>query len=88
MRTQRVVMCRIKDPGQGFSLEELKHTALANPPDNPFLHMAVREERGMRPGGFGILMAKKLVDELLYNEQGNEVLLVKYLDKSAESQAG
>jgi hypothetical protein len=33
-------------------------------------------------------MAKKLVDELLYNEQGNEVLLVKYLDKSGESQAG
>ena len=88
VRTKRVVMCRIKDPGQGFSLEELKHTALANPPDNPFLHMAVREGRGMRPGGFGILMAQKLVDELLYNEQGNEVLLVKYLDKSAESQAG
>ena len=88
VRTKRVVMCRIKDPGQGFSLEELKHTALANPPDNPFQHMAEREARGMRPGGFGILMAKKLVDELLYNEQGNEVLLVKYLDKSAESQAG
>ena len=88
VRTKRVVMCRIKDPGQGFSLEELKHSALANPPDKPFLHMAVREARGMRPGGFGILMAKKLVDELLYNEQGNEVLLVKYLDKSAESQAG
>ena len=88
VRTKRVVMCRIKDPGQGFSLEELKHTALTNPPDNPFLHMAVREASGMRPGGFGILMAKKLVDELLYNEQGNEVLLVKHLDKPTESRAG
>jgi anti-sigma regulatory factor (Ser/Thr protein kinase) len=87
VRTKRVVMCRIKDPGEGFSLEELKHAALGNPPDDPFLHMAVREARGMRPGGFGILMAKKLVDELLYNEQGNEVLLVKYLDPAA-SQAG
>jgi hypothetical protein len=38
----------------------------------------------MRPGGFGILMAKKLVDELLYNEQGNEVLLVKYLSNPSE----
>jgi len=84
VRTKRVVMCRIKDPGEGFSLEELKHSALANPPDNPFHHMAEREARGMRPGGFGILMAKKLVDELLYNEQGNEVLLVKYLDKPGE----
>ena len=84
VRTKRVVMCRIKDPGEGFSLEELQHTALANPPDNPFHHMAEREARGMRPGGFGILMAKKLVDELLYNEQGNEVLLVKYLGKPGE----
>jgi anti-sigma regulatory factor (Ser/Thr protein kinase) len=84
VRTKRVVMCRIKDPGEGFSLEELQHTALANPPDDPFHHMAEREARGMRPGGFGILMAKKLVDELLYNEQGNEVLLVKYLDKPGE----
>ena len=84
VRTKRVVMCRIKDPGEGFSLEELQHTALANPPDNPFQHMAEREARGMRPGGFGILMAKKLVDELLYNEQGNEVLLVKYLSNPSE----
>jgi anti-sigma regulatory factor (Ser/Thr protein kinase) len=42
--------------------------------------MAVREELGLRPGGFGILMARKLVDELLYDEKGNNVLLVKYLD--------
>ena len=84
VRTKRVVMCRIKDPGEGFSLEELQHTVLANPPDNPFQHMAEREARGMRPGGFGILMAKKLVDELLYNEQGNEVLLVKYLSNPSE----
>ena len=34
----------------------------------------------MRPGGYGILLAQKLVDELIYNEDGNEVLLVKYLN--------
>jgi hypothetical protein len=28
-------------------------------------------------------MASKLVDDLIYNEKGNEVLLVKYLDKPA-----
>ena len=42
--------------------------------------MAVREEQGLRPGGWGILMAKALVDEVIYNEHGNDVLLVKYLD--------
>jgi anti-sigma regulatory factor (Ser/Thr protein kinase) len=41
-----------------------------------------REAQGIRPGGFGILMAKELVDDLLYNQQGNEVLLIKYLNKS------
>lgn len=86
VRTKRLVMCRVKDPGAGFSLDELKHSALANPPDEPFLHMTEREARGMRPGGFGILMAKKLVDEMLYNERGNEVLLVKYLGKPTDSQ--
>jgi hypothetical protein len=28
-------------------------------------------------------MAKGLVDELLYNQQGNEVLLIKYLKNTA-----
>jgi len=35
----------------------------------------------MRAGGYGVLMAKELVDELIYNEKGNDVLLIKYLDK-------
>lgn len=29
--------------------------------------------------GFGILMTRNLVDELVYNQRGNEVLFVKYL---------
>ena len=81
VRTSRMVLCKIKDPGTGFSLEELKHSAISNPLDQPFLHMEEREHRGMRPGGFGILMSKKLVDDLIYNEKGNEVLLIKYLDR-------
>ena len=38
-------ICQVKDPGKGFSLEELKHSAVANPPDEPFRHMAERESR-------------------------------------------
>ena len=83
VRTRRMVLCRVKDPGQGFSLEELQHSAIANPEEEPFKHMETREAQGRRPGGFGILMATKLVDDLIYNEKGNEVLLVKYLDKPA-----
>ncbi len=80
VRTKRMVMCKVKDPGDGFSLEELKHTAIDNPPDEPFRHMEEREAKGLRPGGFGILMSRKMVDDLIYSEKGNEVLLIKYLD--------
>ena len=36
---------------------------------------------------FGILMTRAFVDELLYNEKGNEALLIKYLipDKTPDS---
>jgi DNA-binding response OmpR family regulator len=88
VRTQRMVICKVKDPGQGFSLEELRHSAMSNPSDDPFRHMAEREVSGKRPGGFGILMAKNLVDDLIYNQPGNEVLLVKYLDKPERAGRG
>jgi DNA-binding response OmpR family regulator len=81
IRSRRAIACRVKDPGQGFSLEELRHAAVGSSPEDLFSHMAVREEQGLRPGGFGILLAKKLVDELIYGEKGNDVVLVKYLDQ-------
>ena len=79
VRARKMVMCRIKDPGEGFSLDEIQHAAIANPPDDPIQHVALRNEMGLRPGGYGVLMARQLVDELIYGEKGNEVLLVKYL---------
>jgi hypothetical protein len=33
----------------------------------------------MRPGGFGIMLSKRLVDELVYSEKGNEVFMIKNL---------
>jgi DNA-binding NarL/FixJ family response regulator len=79
VRTARAVIYRVQDPGEGFSLESLCHAAISNPPDQPIRHSAIRAEQGFRPGGFGILMARHLVDELLYNEKGNEVVLIKYI---------
>ena len=69
----------IHDPGTGFSLDFLPHAAISNPQDSPIRHVEVRAEEGRRPGGFGILLTKNLVDELLYNERGNAVLFIKYL---------
>lgn len=79
LRTSRAVMVHIADPGKGFSLEALPHAAISNPADSPTKHIEYREEQGQRAGGFGILMSRHLVDELLYNQRGNAVLAVKYL---------
>jgi anti-sigma regulatory factor (Ser/Thr protein kinase) len=79
IRAKHMVLCRVKDPGEGFSLEEARHAAIMNPPSDPIRHTAIREEQGLRPGGFGILLTKNIIDELIYGEMGNEVVLIKYL---------
>jgi len=79
MRTARSVAIFVRDPGAGFKRESLTHAAIANPED-PAAHIAEREAAGMRPGGFGMLLAAGTVDELIYNEIGNEALLIKYVD--------
>jgi anti-sigma regulatory factor (Ser/Thr protein kinase)/ActR/RegA family two-component response regulator len=80
IRARRTIVYHIQDPGPGFRGNNLKHAAISNPADSPAGHMAVRMELGLRPGGFGMLMAKRLIDEVIYNEQGNEVILIKHLD--------
>ncbi len=79
IRAERMVSCRISDPGPGFTLDEITHAAIANPPEDPFRHARVRDDEGLRPGGFGILLAQKMVDQIIYNQDGNDVLLIKYL---------
>jgi len=79
LRTSRSVIGYVADPGRGFSLDLLPHAAISNPEDSPIRHVEVRAEQGQRPGGFGILMTRNMVDDLLYNERGNAALFVKYL---------
>ena len=80
LRTRRSQVYHLRDPGPGFSHEALQHAAVSNPSEDPLAHINTRVEQGMRPGGFGILLARQLVDELLFSERGNEVVLIKYLD--------
>src|ERR1043166_4396212 len=74
----------IKDTGPGFNPQNLPHAAQA---EDPIGHMMVRETLGIREGGFGILMSRGLVDELSYNEKGNEVRLVKYCPPASDDTA-
>lgn len=82
VRAKRMISCRISDPGPGFTLDEISHAAVANPADDPLRHVKVRDQLGLRPGGLGILVARHLVDQILYGQDGNEVLLIKYLDQT------
>jgi two-component system OmpR family response regulator len=70
----------VRDTGPGFDPKNLPHAAHT---DDPVGHMMVRETLGLREGGFGILMSQGLVDEMSYNETGNEVQLVKYFPVKA-----
>jgi anti-sigma regulatory factor (Ser/Thr protein kinase) len=79
VRTQRAIVFYVRDPGPGFRPDETAHAAIANPPDDPLAHTQVRAAEGRRPGGFGILLARKIVDEMMYSEIGNEVLLIKHI---------
>ncbi len=79
VRTKKMLMYRLDDPGPGFKIEELTHAAVNNPEEDPIAHMKAREEKGLRPGGLGLLLTQQMVDELVYNESRNSVVLVKYL---------
>jgi anti-sigma regulatory factor (Ser/Thr protein kinase)/CheY-like chemotaxis protein len=80
VRSHDMVTCRITDHGPGFTFDKIPHAAIANPAGDPTYHIGVRQEQGMRPGGYGILVARQLVDQLIYGQGGTEVFFVKHLD--------
>ena len=78
IRTERTIVYYFKDPGPGFNP---KAPGLVATDADPLTHLERREASGIRAGGFGLLLTTKLVDEVHYNQFGNEVVLVKHLDK-------
>jgi len=82
VRSSRMLLYRVADPGPGFSFKGLRHAAVGQPADEPIAHVNVRDQLGIRPGGFGIAMIRAMADELLYNEAQNEVIFIKYLAES------
>jgi len=86
VRASHMLLYRVADPGAGFSFKGLTHAAVGQPADDPVAHTAVRDQLGIRPGGFGIAMTRSIADELIYNEAQNEVIFVKYLESPAVSE--
>jgi anti-sigma regulatory factor (Ser/Thr protein kinase)/ActR/RegA family two-component response regulator len=80
-RTARAIVYHFKDPGNGFDRNDLAHATESASPDMVLASAIRRAEIGLRPGGFGMLIAHQVADELVYNERGNEVLLIKHIDQ-------
>lgn len=78
VRTARTMVFYLRDPGPGFDSRALEHAAVGRP-DDPLGMAGTRAERGLRPGGFGLLIVRQVVDEMIHNELGNEVILIKHL---------
>jgi anti-sigma regulatory factor (Ser/Thr protein kinase) len=79
IRTAYSLIYCFRDPGPGFRGKPLPHAAVSYAPGDALSHTDHRAEMGMRPGGFGILLARHYADELIWNEAGNELIMVKHL---------
>ena len=78
-RTARAIVFHFRDPGNGFDPTDLQHAARTSAPEHVMAATEHRAEAGLRAGGFGMLIVRGVVDELIYNEQGNEVLMIKHI---------
>lgn len=66
------ILIRIADEGPGFD-----PGTVPDPTVDPIAIIEARERLGKRPGGFGIHLARRVMDKVTYNERGNEVVLEK-----------
>jgi anti-sigma regulatory factor (Ser/Thr protein kinase) len=73
------LVIKITDEGSGFILNTVE-----DPTIDPIGAMQRRQLEGKRAGGWGIASVRKLMDELMFSDRGNVVLMVKYLNKDKE----
>jgi anti-sigma regulatory factor (Ser/Thr protein kinase)/DNA-binding NarL/FixJ family response regulator len=81
-RTARTIVYHFRDPGAGFDPANVAHAAASTDPEDIVAATVLRANLGMRAGGLGMLIARSVIDEIAYNERGNEVILIKHLDKT------
>ncbi len=78
--SKRFLCFQIEDEGNGFKMNQIPHAAIGYRSKNAAMEvMLYRKRLGMRPGGLGIVSVQSIADELIYNQKGNCVALIKYL---------
>jgi CheY-like chemotaxis protein/anti-sigma regulatory factor (Ser/Thr protein kinase) len=73
------IVFKIEDEGEGFS-----PGAVPDPVGNPVAHLLERLRDGKRVGGYGLHIARKVMDKVVYNEKGNVVILSKRLAAASD----
>jgi CheY-like chemotaxis protein/anti-sigma regulatory factor (Ser/Thr protein kinase) len=80
IRTSRMIQYRISDPGPGFRFENLTHAAIGHPEEGPPGSSQRAGESWYASRRPRSRDGQAMADELIYNEEQNEVVLIKYLD--------
>lgn len=76
VRTERAIVFYARDPGPGFEAPRVP-PGLA--PDGSVLRDLVRPQDVLgSPAAYRLLVARTVVDEMIYNETANEVILIKH----------
>lgn len=73
------IVFKIEDEGEGFNPRSVD-----DPTIDPLGHIQRRAEQGKRVGGYGLFIVNKLMDNVIYNDKGNVVLLTKYFNETEE----
>ena len=74
------LVLKIEDEGEGFDPADVP-----DPTGRPAAMVRERLASGKRVGGFGLLLARKLMDNMIYSERGNCVLLTKSLPRRPDN---
>jgi anti-sigma regulatory factor (Ser/Thr protein kinase) len=69
------IVFKVEDEGDGFDPD-----ALGDPSVDPLAHIMARMQSGKRAGGYGVFLTKNVMDEVIYSDKGNVVLMTKYLE--------
>lgn len=79
IRTRDTIVYHVHDLGPAFRPDAPGLHAWADASGDALAHFETRDEPRLRTGAFAPLVVRRVVDEVLFSQPGNEVLLIKHL---------
>lgn len=79
---RRALLCWVANPGNGFRSQNLIHAALCVPGSGPCEHFSRRKRKRKQKAESGLTILRGRTDHLIYNQTGQEMILLRYLGPS------